>query len=373
MLLASPNGKRTSHRSRGQSSLPTSTLPRLTHSTQQGPSRARSSSKKQKKTLIGAVTKYAISIGLREDSPKSEDSWIVFDWGQCGTATTGGTTSATKPKPVAPKVIDFDEETGKCLTDQIDFPQTQDTVGETKATSLPWREWRKFSQEMGATEADQASAVAALQHLHAMFPVEDEYIDVMSMDGKVVYVCTDRDVEKHSICLPPCIPKQSKVYERSEHPHAVKCVIKTLRKDYVIAEESESAVAAKLKEAACDDVSKETAVAAVRKEAVIAPTKPASQSQLRFSTEKRGSASTEGKSRSSIGTGSVGNVHRETYFYVIPEFKSPVVQPTPPQEMESSPHTTTEKKEPSSPSWQWGDGGAETMHPFWAVRRLTAP
>jgi hypothetical protein len=55
-------------------------------------------------------------------------------------------------------------------------------------------------------------------------------------------------------------------------------------------------------------------------------------------------------------------VIRETAFYVLPEFKSPVDKRTP----------TQKKEEASSPSWQWGDGGAETMHPFWAVRRLTA-
>jgi hypothetical protein len=326
---------------------------------------------KTKKALIAAVTKYALEIGPPAGSPESEDSWIVFDWGQCGTATTVGTTSVTKPPLVAPKVITFDEKTGECITQQNEFPQTQLPAGETKATSLPWREWRNLSQDMGATEADHASAVAALQHLHAMFPVEDEHIDVMLKDDKI-YVCANQDVDTHSISLPPCIPKQSKVHERSEHPHAVKFVMKTLRKDYVIADESEPAVAAKPKDTASDDVSKETAVAADKKES--------KKSHLRHSTEKTGSAPNGGKSRSSNGTGSVGNVHRETSFYVLPEFKSPVAQPTKPQQAESTQDSTTEKNESSSteknespsPSWQWGDGGAETMHPFWAVRRLTA-
>jgi hypothetical protein len=309
---------------------------------------------KTKKAIIGAVVKYAESIGLREDKPISTtDSWIEFEWGQCDT-----TQDPVAQDPVAPKVIEFDETTGTCLTSQIEFKKKEEKQ-ETGAIPLPWREWRSTAEKMGAKEADHAIAVVALQHLHAMFYVEDESIDVMSMGDKV-YVCTIRDVEKHSICLPPCIPRQSKVFEKTEHPNAVKVVIKTLRKDYVIAQGSESAVAAKPKDAAGAALTKETALAAVTKPDAKAP--KAAQGKLQFPTEKTETAKDEGKSSSSNGNGSVSNVIRETSFYVLPEFKSPVDKRTP----------TQMKEEESSPSWHWGEGGAETMHPFWAVRRITA-
>ena len=72
----------------------------------------------------------------------------------------------------------------------------------------------------GALEADKASAVAALHNLHESFSVEDEPIGIMNLGGKISVATTDK-VAEEIIWLPPCIPKQSKVYERSEHPLAV--------------------------------------------------------------------------------------------------------------------------------------------------------
>ena len=50
----------------------------------------------------------------------------------------------------------------------------------------------------------------------------------------MIHVVTNREVDTQGIWLPPCVPRQSKVFEHSEHPFAVKIVAKLMssnRKD----------------------------------------------------------------------------------------------------------------------------------------------
>ena len=87
--------------------------------------------------------------------------------------------------------------------------------------NMPWYQWRQTARAaQGALEADKASAVAALHNLHESFSVEDDQISIMNLGGKSSVVTTD-NVAEEIMWLPPCIPNQSKVYARSEHPHAV--------------------------------------------------------------------------------------------------------------------------------------------------------
>jgi hypothetical protein len=63
-------------------------------------------------------------------------------------------------------------------------------------------------------------------------------------------------------------------------------------------------------------------------------------------------------------------VLRECEFYVLPEFKIPMKkQPTTNTAVADA--ETSAVAAQQEPQWIWGQGGAETMHPFWAVRRLT--
>ena len=88
--------------------------------------------------------------------------------------------------------------------------------------NMHWRQWRQTARAyQGALEADKASAVAALHSLHESFMVEDEPIEIMNLGGKIS-VATIDNVAEEVIWLPPYMPKQSKVYERSEHPLTVK-------------------------------------------------------------------------------------------------------------------------------------------------------
>ena len=119
----------------------------------------------------------------------------------------------------APAIIKFDEKTGAQINKQVEFPKQEKK--KSMPYNMPWRQWRQTARaSQGALEADKASAVAALHNLHESFSVEDEPIEIMNIGGKISVVTSDK-VAKEIIWLPPCIPKQSKVYERSEDPLAV--------------------------------------------------------------------------------------------------------------------------------------------------------
>jgi hypothetical protein len=164
---------------------------------------------------------------------------------------------------------------------------------------LPWKQWLKKSQSCGALEGDKASAVAALEVLHDSFNEAEANVEIWNLDGKI-FATTPAVAEQHSIWLPPCIPKQSKVFEASEHP----CAIKILQK------------------------------------------------VMKTTGEKQEELSKEESSPDA------GSVCRENTFYVLPEFKFPA------QEKSAVAETTADE----ALTWNWE--GAETMHPFWAVRRL---
>jgi len=61
-----------------------------------------------------------------------------------------------------------------------------------------------------------------------------------------------------------------------------------------------------------------------------------------------------------------GHVLRSKSFYVVPEFKQPkAVDPNTAVAAAMKEHFSADGK------WLFADGGADTMHPFWGVRRLT--
>ena len=93
-----------------------------------------------------------------------------------------------------------------------------------KDIKLPWREWHQHSKCLGALEADKGSAVAVLHGLHGNFSFGSEKIEVghNASSKHWNFVVAAEDVEAETICLPPCVPKHSKVLIASEHPYAVK-------------------------------------------------------------------------------------------------------------------------------------------------------
>ena len=94
---------------------------------------------------------------------------------------------------------------------------------------LPWREWYQHNVELGALEADQASAVAVLHNLHESFDITLQPIEIMCLN-KEAFVVAKTDCPPNLICLPPCVPKQCKVFCQSEHPAAVNVSVQVMNK-----------------------------------------------------------------------------------------------------------------------------------------------
>jgi len=172
-----------------------------------------------KEQLLKSVETYVEPFGITGDAMKSVDTpWIDFK----GVAGPVADQPAADTN-IAPVVIKFDEKTGKALNGQVDF-QTKAT--EEVRFKLPWREWLVVNKSCGSAalgvfDADKASAVAAIHAIHENFDVAAQKVDVWQTQ-KVVRVVATEECVPQTIMLPPCVPKQSRVYEKSDHPHAVK-------------------------------------------------------------------------------------------------------------------------------------------------------
>ena len=199
--------------------------------------------------MLNATAKYAAQID-HQGPPEDVPEWIRFenvDLKQERKEATSGTTP--NQPPVALKIIEFDERTGRRTTSQVEYPTADKVKTEkTKHFVLPWRTWRATKGTMGALEADKATAVAALQHLHTRFPVEDEGVECMGTmaqeGGKIqVGLFATTHMETQTMWLPPCIPKKMAVHEKSEHPSAAMINIVTAAKPYVLPTVDEKAIA----------------------------------------------------------------------------------------------------------------------------------
>ena len=133
-----------------------------------------------RRELLEATRKYLEPLKFTaENHPAPADgthnAWIKF-----------GKTAAVAGQPVlvaeaaassAPKssveVLTFDEATGAQLREQVDFALAAETTEES-SKELPWQQWHQANHDMGAVEADKASAVAVLQSLHACIDVAAE-------------------------------------------------------------------------------------------------------------------------------------------------------------------------------------------------------
>ena len=242
--------------------------------------------------MLEVAAKYATELDVVNRKVEGSD-WIDFS-----RAINQG--KASDVEVLAPRIILFDEQTGEQLTDQVEVSNPKQ---EKPPVKLPWREWiQACDYEL---EPDKASAVAALHLLLDNFNPAEAKVDVFDHDGKII--CTSAaDAEKHSICIPPCIAKQAKIYEMSEHPYAVKVVQKVMKN---VSEKETELTEGAAKQAANEAESNPTSVC------------------------------------------------RENTFYVQPEWKT----------VEYA--AVAGAQDGGAVTWQWN--GKESMHPYWAVRRLT--
>ena len=73
---------------------------------------------------------------------------------------------------------------------------------------------------MGDTEAEKSAAVAVLNSMHHNYDVRTQPIEVWQEEARCFVIVTRKAIP-FEIMLPGCVPKQNKVFERSEHPYAV--------------------------------------------------------------------------------------------------------------------------------------------------------
>jgi hypothetical protein len=231
-------------------------------------------------SLLEATRKFLVPLGVEGYSDPL--SWIDFEFAEQNKAAAD---AAQETSSGAAKVIGFDEATGARLNTQLPFLEAhKDLIGRIQ---LPWREWWEECASLGAMAADKDAAVAMLHGLHENFDVVSQKIDVL-YEEKHPLVVTTAKVSAMEIMLPPCVPKQSKVIETTDHPYAVNLTERVIR---------------------------------------------GSEESLQLSQTP---------------------LLRERIFWLLPEFKFPK-------------QTDVERV-----LWAWNEGGEDTMHPFWAVRRMTA-
>jgi len=286
-------------------------------------SKLKAGDEKTQELLLEAVKKYLPSMGLdwMLDDPRPTDriagapKWIRF-WNVTNAGAAVAAPAAAGDIDISPAVIKFDEATGNQLNTQLDFVATTNSGHNKKAkqsdTPIPWRAW--FQEEgvrahaSAGAEADKSVAVMALESVHANFAIQKEPIHLWRRAGNVVVVATHK-VSKHTIMLPPCIPLKSKVFEQSEHPQAVEIMVSVLRPHTA-------------------DESKE-----------LGPEETVDSRKI----------------------------VRQVKFFVHPEFKAPPDMRTPAvaEAVDSDSDAVADE-----PTWDWTPGDI-TMHPFWAVRRMT--
>jgi len=181
--------------------------------------------------LLAGTKKYLAPLGLDGDGQKvaelvGQHSWIR--WTDAAPEVAKVETKAIDPMSSAPSVVSFDEATGRQLNQQVDFSVTKEAVAQ-QVNKLPWREWRKgIAETLGQNDADKAAAVAVLASLHQNIPVELEPIEMWVREGSI-YVTATCMVKPEDILLPPCVPKQAKVFKKSEHPYAAVVKLKVRR------------------------------------------------------------------------------------------------------------------------------------------------
>ena len=239
--------------------------------------------------------------------------WIVFT----APSPSPSRNSAVAELKLNPKIIQFDPNTGEARSSQ----DTVDPNIEAEILSIPWRTWAtsEMRQTCGEQEAAMRCALQVLHAVHARYAYEDLPLDIQVESGKLV-VRAQESIPMGKITLPPCVPKAKTLAAKSLHPYRVEIEVRVnLGTQSAVAEpltdESENGEGPDRKRQ-----KKKATVAAVAKP----PTR-----------------------------------NKQFMFYAIPEWKAPAVAETS-AAVSSSTGCTRE--------WQWT--GEETMHPFWAIRRV---
>ena len=206
---------------------------------------------------------------------------------------------------------------------------------------VPWREWLVDKSVRGATDADKGAVFMCLHALHERQHTTQQPIDIV-LDAQIRVVATEA-VTAGTILLPPCVLKPTRIVDSTEHPHAVNVTVKVAR-----------------------GTDEEPTNGGDPKAAT--PKKDGTQ---KAQTQKNGGtqdAKRQKKAESAYAGAEeeARNTLRTKEWFVLPEFKYPrKKEPT----VVAATKDAVAKPDPVR---MWDEGGEDVMHPFWAVRRMTA-
>ena len=127
-------------------------------------------------------------------------------------------------------MLQFDEELGLPITAQEEVIVVKaEAEAEAERVSLPWRQ--SFTDVPNTSREREAAMRAALQALYSIH-LMPEFYDAMPID--IVWdseqnqrkVVTTSTVPPHTLVLPPCVPKATKLLTVSPHPHKVAVTVR---------------------------------------------------------------------------------------------------------------------------------------------------
>jgi len=200
-------------------------------------------------------------------------------------------------------VMQFDQETGMLLNEQVSFDAKTSQKPASSAIELPWKSWLNEHRDTMSTAADKAAIVAMMDNFHRGWDAAAVDVQIMSAAGKV-YVLAGANMTANSLLLPACVPHGCKVNEvKNEHPLAVR-------------------VSVSLSDGKMDNVTADNVTADNAKH--------------------------------------IGNITRCADYVLLPEFKAPTAVAAKPGESGDEQRFT------------YSVDDSESMHPFWAVRRITS-
>ena len=250
-----------------------------------------------------------------------------IDWIDLTASAKPGPAVAEAPGVDHVRIMEMDESTGKPKASQVEFEDRDRQGDELKQSSvgLPWRDWIVDNKVLGCVESDKAATVVCMHSIHENFDVVSQQIDVLLTDTRISVVALAAVAEK-GLRLPPCIPKQSRVLDASEHPCAVSVLVQVKRPVLDLSEKTQPNI--------------RTSTFFLNPEST--HPKPSDEAFEANSSEKWAAAKSAGAAAKKKSATMTSDGHG--------------LQPG----LFGRDH-----------QWIWGLGSAETMHPFWAVRRLS--
>ena len=129
-----------------------------------------------------------------------------------------GTPTSLEETQAKVEVLKFDQKTGAMLNKQVEFT-VADGTGKAAQIQLPWKSWHEEQQNMALDDADKAAVVTTLENIHRLWDISGVNVAILLNESNKTSVTAVAAMQPKALMLPPCVPKQRKVYDvTNEHP-----------------------------------------------------------------------------------------------------------------------------------------------------------